>query len=228
MKLHLVTLGYSGQVCPLLIDKDVISLLTPHHTSPPLVFVINYSWTQSGIWSVIRFVFLSFQAANAHTNPLNPFSWLDLPSPSQFIIGSSFLQGKPSTSASVLPTSRKVRPYSIRREAFRFISFQSTGVFFLFFRRSPTSWPLRSTQHLRFRSHHRFHRWKGKAARYLHNFQRRAVLGMRVAARSHRSHKSLRDPTSILFTATQSVPRPTCGRLSHYLTYATAVGGSVT
>ena len=129
-------------------------------------------------------------------------------------------------SPSSLPQGKAL--YSLRRETFRFISFQSTEVFFLFFRRSPISWTPRSTQLQRLRSHHHFHRWKRTAAHYPHNFRSRAVLGMRVTAGSHHSHKSLRDRVSILSTATQSVPHPTRRRLPHYLTYATAVGGSVT
>jgi len=155
----------------------------------------------------------SGQYLSSTTRGRNPVSGASsgLPSPSQFIIGSSFLQGKLSASASVPRASHR-----------------STGAFFLFFRRSPISWTPRRTQLQQLRSHHHFHRWKRMAAHYPHDLQRRAVLGMRVTGRSHRSHKYLRDRISILSTATQSVPHPTRGRLPHYLTYATVVGGSAT
>ena len=51
---------------------------------------------------------------------------------------------------------------------------------------------------------------------------------MRGAARSHHSHTSLPDLASIPSTATQSIPHLTPQLLSHYITYVTAVGESVT
>jgi len=136
-----------------------------------------------------------------------------LPSPRQFIIGSSFLQGKPSMSASV--------PRSFPR---------SPGGTFLFFRRSPISWIPRNTQLQRLRSRHHSHPIGMKTAAYhSHIFLRRAVQTLGVAARSHRrSRTSLRDRSSIPSTATLSVPHLTPWLLPHYLTYATDVGESVT
>jgi len=54
------------------------------------------------------------------------------------------------------------------------------------------------------------------------------VQTVRGAARSHRSRTSLRDLASIPSTATQSVPRLTPQLRSRYITYAMAVGESVT
>jgi hypothetical protein len=54
------------------------------------------------------------------------------------------------------------------------------------------------------------------------------VQTTRGAARSHHSLTSLRDLASIPSTATQSIPRLTPQLLSHYITYAMAVGESVT
>jgi hypothetical protein len=54
------------------------------------------------------------------------------------------------------------------------------------------------------------------------------VSTMRGAARSHHSRTSLRDLASIPSTATQSIPRLTPQLLSHCITYAMAVGESVT
>ena len=69
----------------------------------PSVFIINFSWKHSGIWSVIRFAFLMFRTA--HTcippEPLPSSPGLGLPSRIQFIIGSSFRPEKLCTSALV-------------------------------------------------------------------------------------------------------------------------------
>jgi len=54
------------------------------------------------------------------------------------------------------------------------------------------------------------------------------VQTVRDAARSHHSRTSLRDLSSIPSTATQSIPRLTPQPLSHCITYAMAVGESVT
>src|SRR5712671_5087140 len=59
-----------------------------------------------------------------------------------------------------------------------------------------------------------------------HIFLKRAMQTVRVAVRSHLSHASLRDRSSILSTVTQSVPRPICRLLPLCLTYVTAAGES--
>jgi hypothetical protein len=105
MKLRLATLGCSVQVC-LLIDK-MLSVSSNVHVMSPSVFIINFSWTHSGIWSVIRFVFSCFE--HPMHAPLNPSLGLGMLSLSQFIIGSSFRREKFSTSALVPRVFPRVR-----------------------------------------------------------------------------------------------------------------------
>ena len=86
MKLNLTTLGCLVQVCPFSSTKIMISVSSNRHvTSPrPSVFLINFSWKHSGIWSVIRFAFLMlmFRTSLTHAyTPPEPLSWIRLALP---------------------------------------------------------------------------------------------------------------------------------------------------
>jgi hypothetical protein len=124
--------------------QDVISLLTPHHLA-------LQSWSsttrghnpESGASSGPRSCHSRLLTHPHH--PLNPFSWLGLPSPSQFIIGSSFLQGKSYTSASLLRASPMVSHIAPERATSNFYLLSEYGGYLPLLPEIPN--PLGALQH---------------------------------------------------------------------------------
>lgn len=91
--------------------------------------VINYSWTQSGIWSVIRSAFLSFQAANSPPSPPESLflARLALPESVHYRI---FFPSREVLHECITPSSLPHgKPYSPRESHFEFLSpFRVRGV----------------------------------------------------------------------------------------------------